>query len=41
MSLDVGLRGDHVLGVDQPYWYTSMEEIITNLHVLCKTSHPV
>ena len=41
MSLDVGLRGDHVSGVDQPYWYTSVEEIITNLHVLRETSHPV
>ena len=41
VSLDVGLRGDRVSGADQPYWYTSVEEIVTNLRVLRETSHPV
>jgi len=39
--LDDSLRGDRVVGADQPYWHTPLEEIVTYFRVWCKTTHPV
>ena len=39
--LDVSMRSDCVEVVDEPYWHTSVEEIIANFGVLCQTAHPV
>ena len=39
--LNICLRGNGVAAVDQPYWHTHMEEVITDLRVVCKAAHPI